>query len=144
MSRSITLVVRIITLSFFLNLLWENAQAPLYAGYVGFWQHFPACFRGALGDVVITILLFGIFILGSRSGWWIESRDMWVATLLLVSAGILVAIGIEYGALVTGRWAYAAAMPLFPGTRAGLWPVAQMAILPSVTFYFSRRGLIRR
>jgi hypothetical protein len=140
MNRFAVLAVNIAVISFLLNLVWENAQAPLYAGYVGFWQHFALCFWGVLGDVLIIAFLYGVLALGHKNWWWIKSWNT-QSVALLAFIGMMVAILIEYLALSVGRWAYAPAMPLFIGTKTGLWPVLQMTILPYVTFYFSRRNM---
>lgn len=140
--RYVVFATNIAVISFILNLVWENAQAPFYAGYVDFWPHFTLCFWGVLGDVLIIALLYGVLALVHRDWWWITSLNI-KSVVLLAFTGMTVAISIEYFALSVGRWAYAQSMPLFLGTKAGLWPVLQMMILPYVTFYFSRRSIKR-
>jgi hypothetical protein len=140
MKRFITLLVNITVISFILNTVWENAQAPLYAGYANFWEHFQICFWGVLGDMVIIIILYAIFALGYGNIWWIESWGM-QSIIRLIFIGMIMAIMIEYYALSVGRWAYAPTMPLFLWTKAGLLPVLQMMILPYVTFYYVRQNM---
>jgi hypothetical protein len=142
MNRSSIFAANSIFASFLLNLVWENAQAPFYAGYAGFWQHFIACFRGALGDVLIIATLYGLFAFWHRDARWVLSSDAKSARALAF-AGMVAAVLIEYWALSVGRWAYAPTMPLFLWTRAGLWPVLQMTILPYAVWYFSRRQAAR-
>lgn len=137
MKRFVTLLINIVLVSFLLNLAWENAQAPLYAGYTGFWQHFQICFWGVLGDVVIILFLYGILAFGYRNIWWIKVWNTQSITLLAL-IGMIVAISVEYYALSVGRWAYAPTMPLFLWTKAGLWPVLQMTILPYMTLRIAR------
>ncbi len=136
-NKYVTLILRTIVSSFLLNLVWENAQAPFYAGYAGFWQHFIPCFRGALGDVLIIALLYVICAWRFSNAYWIRSWTAMSITFLVI-VGIVMAILIEYTALSVGRWAYTPMMPIFLWTKAGLWPVLQMAILPYVTFRFVR------
>jgi hypothetical protein len=143
MKRFIFLATNIAVISFLLNIVWENAQAPFYAGYTGFWQHFSLCFFGTLGDVVIIAFLYGIFALVYRDIYWIQSLNTPSITLLAL-AGMIVAILIEYYALSVGRWAYAPAMPPFLWTKAGLWPVLQMILLPYVVFRLSAWNTDRR
>lgn len=140
MNRFIALIANIVVVSFLLNIVWENEQAPLYAGYTGFWQHFKICFWGVLGDVVIILFLYGIFALGYKNRWWIKSLNI-KSSMLLALVGMFIAILIEYYALSVGRWVYAPSMPLFLWTKAGLWPVLQMIILPYVTFFVVRRNI---
>jgi hypothetical protein len=137
MKRFIILLINIAIVSFLFNIVWENAQAPFYANYTGFWQHFQICFWGVLGDVIIILFLYGIFAFVRRDIWWIKS---WSVTpiIFLVIVGMITALLIEYYALSVGRWAYDSSMPLFFETKAGLWPVLQMMILPYVTFRLVR------
>jgi len=138
MNRFINFATYTAIIAFLLNLVWENAQAPLYAGYVGFWQHFSLCFWGTLGDVLIILFLYGLFALANRNAYWIQSWGV-TSIVLLAFTGMILAILIEYYALSVGRWSYAPSMPLFLWTKAGVWPVLQMTILPYVTFDCARR-----
>ncbi|OGT97097.1 MAG: hypothetical protein A2X80_14205 [Geobacteraceae bacterium GWB2_52_12] len=45
---------------------------------------------------------------------------------------------VEHAALTAGRWSYSERMPVMPWLGAGLWPLLQMALLPSLTFLFAR------
>lgn len=125
-------------LSAVFHLVWENAQAPLFAGYQNFWQHFWICLRGTTGDVAITLAVYVAVAALVRNGQWVNTiHAPGVAGLAL--AGALIAVGIERQALVSGRWAYTAAMPLVPYFSVGLTPVLQMAILLPLTFLVSRK-----
>lgn len=134
------LILRIATIGFILNLVWENAQAPWYQGYSSFWQHFSVCFLGTLGDVVIVLLLFAAFAGVYRNWDWIRTLS-WKTAVPLVLAGLAIGVIIELFALTTGRWTYTEAMPLVPGLRVGLWPVLQMTILPGLTFFISSKAI---
>lgn len=133
-------VAKLLTLAALLSgvfhIVWENAQAPLFAGYQNFWQHFWICLAVIPGDVALTLLVYGVIALVRRQVSWATSArrsDLLIAALL----GAALAVGFERHALATERWAYTAAMPLLPGLGVGLTPVLQMAILLPLTFYWA-------
>ena len=58
--------------------------------------------------------------------------------------GIGTAALIEHAAVAEGRWTYSSQMPMVPYLAAGLWPLLQMVILPSLTFFMAVRLSSRR
>ncbi|HYF05752.1 MAG TPA: hypothetical protein VEA59_06305 [Patescibacteria group bacterium] len=135
------IIATISILAFLLNLVWENAQAPLYQGYSSFWQHLPICTLGALGDVVIILVLYTLLALMHWNPAWIVNTSKSDLVWLMIF-GVILAISIEWYALGTNRWQYTSAMPLVPLFKAGLLPVLQMVLLPAVVFYLSNKILI--
>ncbi len=126
-------LVIISIISFLLHIVWENLQAPLYAGYVSFGQHFWLCLYGTAGDVVITIVVFLLIALLKEDMDWIRSgtaRDLFALAII----GFFVAVWIEHRALLFGTWNYAAAMPIIPYLKVGLTPILQMIILLPLSF----------
>ena len=124
-------------LSFFLHLLWENLQAPLYQGYISFAQHFPSCLIAtATGDILMMLFLYLTLAVVHEDLFWVADRSAfeYPATWLLpVLLGVLVAISFELWAVyVAHRYAYAA-MPLLPIVRIGVTPILQMVIVPLLT-----------
>lgn len=116
--------------AFLLHVVWENAQAPLYAGYQSFSQHFSICFVGAIGDVVITLFVLAFI--------WLLKKDKPQTIsdfLALAIVGFIVAVAIEQNALLAGKWSYAPAMPIIPWLNVGLAPIIQMTILLPLSFY---------
>jgi len=70
---------------FVLHLIWENAQAPLFAGYTSFGQHFLICSLGTIGDVIFTLLVYlGIGLLKNDFGWITRLRKNDVFVLAVV------------------------------------------------------------
>lgn len=123
--------------SFFLHLLWENLQAPLYVGYTSFAQHFWICLRATFGDMLFMSILYGILALLHRDLAWIGHKSVlypftWIVITL---AGFFLAIGFEYWALSVHRWEYDA-MPTILGI--GIFPVLQMIVIPLATLSISR------
>ena len=125
-------------ISFLLNVVWENLQAPLYQGYSNFWQHLPICSIASLGDVLIILLLYFILAIFNKDIYWITKMSK-IDILTVIFLGMLVAVGIEKWALDIARWHYASSMPLIPYTNVGLFPILQMAILPWATYRLARK-----
>lgn len=126
-------IMTLIVVAFLLHFLWENAHAPLYAGYSSFGQHVPICFIGTLGDVVITLFVLG-FIRLLKKGAPQTIADF----LALAIIGLMVAVAIEQHALLVGKWSYAPAMPIIPVLKVGLTPIIQMIVLLPLTFYVAK------
>ena len=135
--RSFRLLLFLVSITFVLNLIWDNAQAPLYAGYENFWQHFLLCLWGTVGDILIVLCVYGSIALAYRDLDWLSLSRLknWKILVSSVALGTTIAILIEQRALLTDRWNYAAGMPLIPGLDIGLLPILQMIILPLLTFY---------
>src|SRR3989338_5230247 len=85
--------------SFFLHGVWENAHAPLFAGYVSILQHAPACFVATLGDVMFTLLVYLGVALLKRDYVWISKLST-ADVVVLMMLGLAFALGIEWRALV--------------------------------------------
>ncbi|MEQ1866261.1 MAG: hypothetical protein ABL996_16610 [Micropepsaceae bacterium] len=128
-----------------LNVVWENAEAPLYGGYGGPLQHFWPCTIAATGDVLIVALLYaGVALRRWRTDWYLDRSLR--GLILLVLLGGPAAVLLEWWALETDRWRYAA-MPVVPIVGAGLAPVLQMMIIPPLVIrllrLLARRGASR-
>lgn len=135
--RAVSLLAGI---SFGLHLVWENLQAPLFAGYVSFGQHFLLCLWGTGGDVAITLSVWALIALLKRDAQWLRRLE-WRDAITLGVIGLAVALGIEYRALALGRWGYAPSMPIIPYLQVGLLPVIQMTLFLPLTMYLTKRVL---
>lgn len=125
-------ITTLIVIAFFLHIIWENVQAPLYAGYQSFSQHLQACLIGALGDVIITFSVLMFFALLKK-----EKIQMISDFMALAVIGFFVSVAVEQHALLTGKWNYATAMPIIPWLHVGLTPVMQMTVLLPLSFYLT-------
>lgn len=131
-------IILLSVVAFVLNVIWENAQAPLFQGYISFWQHFPICLWGTFGDVAIVLLVYLLISL-------LKSDYLWVTKLsakdiaVLVIIGFFAAVAIEYRALLFDRWAYTSAMPIIPYIKVGLTPIVQMIVLLPLTMYVVKK-----
>lgn len=125
-------------IGFLLNLIWENVQAPLYASYVSFWQHFFTCLWASVIDVLLILLFWALFASYYKNPYWIKSIS-WKDALILILLGGAVAVGLEQLALGEGYWLYTDDMPVVPYLATGLSPLLQMMLLPLLTFWLSSR-----
>lgn len=129
--------------SFLLHLLWENLQAPLYAGFTSFTDHFWICFRATWGDLLLMLVIYIAVAIIHRNPFWVIHRAAYahLATWTITSLiGVLLAVNFELWAVyVDHRWQYTEAMPLIPMLQVGLAPVSQMVILPLVTLFLTSR-----
>jgi hypothetical protein len=141
--KKVRLILYIIIIGFLLNLIWENAQAPLYEGYESFWQHFMICFWASLVDVAVILLIYGLFAIWYKDFFWITYMNWKIGTLLITAGGII-AVGFEYWAFESGTWAYTENMPIVPVLMTGLSPLLQMMLLPLLTFWLSYKLVIKR
>lgn len=118
----------LILLSFAFQFTWELAQSPLYTcsgdGVRCFW----ICFRATLGDLGITLVLFGV--------------HQKVPSLLgMALIGAVIAAAIEKISLLMERWTYLETMPTLPILDVGITPVLQMALIPPLIFYILKKNL---
>jgi len=58
---------------------------------------------------------------------------------VLLAAGAIIAVAIEFHALGTDRWAYTSLMPLVPYAEVGLSPFVQLLLLPYLSMIWARR-----
>jgi hypothetical protein len=108
--------------AFLLNLPWEFAQVPLFAGMAaaGHWTAIQVCGRATLGDVAISLVAFWVVAGTARSRIWILAPTLRRISGF-VAVGILITIVMEWLATrVLGRWAYAPAMSVLPILEVGL------------------------
>lgn len=118
------ITAKIFLWAFLLNMLWEKIHSQLYVHYKGGEITDAILFRAALFDAAI-IALVGFFVIRNYLKLW-------------QAAGILVlfAIGLEWFALATNRWAYNEYMPIIPFITTGLTPTVQLATIWYAIYWF--------
>jgi len=114
--------------AFGLNMIWENIHSNLYVHYKGEEITELILFRAALFDAAV-ITLVGFFVLK-------KYIRVWQALAILA----LFAIGLEWFALATGRWAYTDSMPIIPLLNTGLTPTIQLGLIAFGIFWFLLRA----
>lgn len=118
--------------AFITNLIWENFQAPLYAGFKTFGQHFLFCLVASVVDAVVILAFYFIIRLMRKDPLWLlhmKLGDMFI----LLFMGLFTAILFEKWALKSGSWDYTSEMPLIFGI--GLAPLIQLSILSIISVY---------
>jgi hypothetical protein len=130
------LYLRLFIVAVSVNFIWEMAQAGLYAPMGAFWQATWRCFVASLGDggIVMIIALAGSALFTSAD-WFLTIR--WFEYGFGAFAGLFAAVIVEWWGLSSARWAYESTMPLVPGTRLGVVPLAQMTLLVPVSLWLS-------
>ncbi|WP_161889510.1 hypothetical protein [Pontibacter russatus] len=73
------------------NLIWENAQTPLYFGYNGFYSHFTACLVAAVVDALAILQLYLLLAVYHRSLYWPMGAGPWQYLFLAFLGGLLAA-----------------------------------------------------
>lgn len=132
--KSISLQAYLFLIAVPLHLAWEVAQISAY--------DFPetslvtdilGCFVPALGDGLLTLIIYW-------SGWLFFREAQWILNpgrkgyLFIAGVGIVLALIVELNALYrTGAWGYSELMVTLPLLRVGVFPLAQMIILPIIT-----------
>lgn len=140
-SRTSLSVIIISIFAFFLNFIWENAQAPFYSGYQSFMQHLWICTKATFGDVIIILLLYFMFAAVYSKNWIQKLNPRYILSLMVV--GGFISVVLEMWAISIGRWSYSPSMPIIPFVKVGLLPVIQMMILPLLIFYLTTRIMTR-
>lgn len=107
---------RLIGVAFALNMAWEFAQVPLFAGR----PPWPVCFGAAVNDAAIILLATAALLRLRRRA----DAAFWFGLAGVLAA---VAFAIELRAMLTDRWSYSAAMPMVG--PVGLSPLLQLPLL---------------
>ena len=116
---------------------WEYLHVSLYAGY----EHItdmPIALYATIGDVAYTLGVTFVIFLFRKNIFTAPTRS---DLFLLAVAGFLIALFVEYKALMLGRWVYLDAMPIIPILNVGLTPVLQMTILLLLSVFLTSRIL---
>jgi len=128
--------LRILAVAFLLNWIWEATHAAAYVESTGpFLYRLRHCLPMAGTDALWTLALWG---LATGVCWRTVGRAPRLATL--AALGAATAIVVEWAALTDGRWTYNTLMPIVPVVNVGLWPVAQMTVLPVITVVLAGAG----
>jgi hypothetical protein len=127
--------------AFLLHALWEHTHLPLYQGYEGISGSLPVWLYATLGDVGYTLLIALLFAVAKRNIGWIRGARPF-DFFLLACVGFLVALGVEYKAMLLARWVYTDAMPIV--WDFGVSPLVQMALLLPLSIYLAQKVTVGR
>lgn len=132
----VRLMLRVFAVAVGLFFVWEMLQMPYYQDFTYYEpDSWIACLQAAFGDAVIVV---GMLIVGRVffGDWKWPVHYTVPRVLFLLLAGLSVILVIEISAGILGRWSYSEAMPYFKlaGYRIGWVAVAQMTLMPYLTF----------
>lgn len=122
--------------AFVTNWIWEMAQMNAYRDMADkSWRETVGlCTIASLGDILLAFLAYVIGAAVWRDWRWAWSGRLRVY-IALAAFGLAIASAVELGAIASGRWSYNERMPLMPGTRLGLLPLAQLTLLVPLSFW---------
>ncbi|NOZ08512.1 MAG: hypothetical protein GXO91_06495 [FCB group bacterium] len=127
--------------TFFYHFAWEILQAPLFEnmGTIDHWKGTQICLRATIGDVLMTIFIFGAMGLLYRSRFWYLELTAG-KYLLYIALGEGMTLVFEWLATARwDRWQYDQSMPVLPLLGTGLLPLLQWLIIPSVVLWQLRK-----
>lgn len=135
------MTVLVFIMAVLLNLPWEIAEFSLYTCPERGWRMVGRSVVASLGDGVLVLLVMGAgALVFGGSQWFIDPGLPEYAVML--GSGAAIAVTMEWVAVHRiKRWAYGARMPLLPGIKVGVVPVAQMVVLPPLVFWAAARTL---
>lgn len=126
---------RILGLSFLPNWMWEATHAAAYVKSAGpFLYRVRHCLPMAATDALWTLAIW----VTATAMWRADRREPRLAPLGVL--GAVTAIAVERVALAEGRRTYNALLPILPVVGVGVWPVAQMVVLPVITVWLRVRA----
>lgn len=131
--------------SFALNWLWEMLQMPAFVEMAGrSWTETALpCAGAAVGDVAITLGIYGLGALAARSCCW-GLEGVWNVYLTGTLLGGIFAATFEWYSMASDRWSYNERMPIVPVLNLGLWPLLQLMLLVPISWAIAAWWATRR
>lgn len=119
------------------HLVWETAHIPLYTIWTeGSWNEIAFAIAHCTGGdllIAMSTLLLSLFVVGAPA--WPEVRTGRVL-LLAVVLGVSYTVFSEWlNIVIRAAWAYRDIMPVVPVLDAGLTPLLQWMIVPSLAYW---------
>ena len=128
--RVVAFLIQLASVAFVLNWFWEMIQMPAYVEMANksWLETAIPCAIASLGDVVMTLAVYGIGALASGDKDWAMKWN-WRIYSLCSLLGASMATAYEWRILAFHRWHYSTSMPIVPVLGVGFWPLLQMAVL---------------
>ena len=101
-------------------------------------EEFLVCTLAAVGDALLTLLVFAAVEIVKRRRNWAGDGGL-KAYGPAALAGAALAVAVEWAALGFGYWSYARAMPRVPVLGVGLLPLAQLTLLVPFSMWAAGR-----
>jgi len=150
MNKTFSNIAVFLAYAFFLNLVWEILQVPLYRGTTLLWDTFTAAslsdqnywsvlLYATLGDVVYISLIWALIAFLERDISWLARPMKNRVSAYVIMLGLLLSTLIEWRGLGSGHWSYSVLMPIVPFLDIGWSPFIQLAATGRVSFFLFRR-----
>lgn len=123
----------ILIIWFILNLIWENAHAPLYEWFINYNNHFKMCFDASIGDAFLILTIYLLISLLLWNNNWIKNITK-KEIILIFLFWIIITLIFEKYALINWRWSYNNNMAIIPFLWIWISPALQLIITPYLTF----------
>jgi len=131
-------------LAFVLHLVWESVQCPIFFVHGSYDASPWGMVTAALGDVLLTWIIYGVVAAISRRWRWAGAPWSWGQIAAFIATAFALAVGVELHAQATERWLYRGAMPVLPILDVGVIPVLQLLILTPIVVLLAERITARR
>lgn len=135
MKKQIKQIILLLILVFLLNLFWEVSHSLLYDWNPTISSYIPVILRASFIDFIFITAIFLTITLKNKSTNWINKTSK-LDYLIIISAGIAIAIIIEVRALTEGRWSYNSLMPTI--FEIGISPLIQLALTSLIAVWLAR------
>ena len=130
-------LIVIAIVSLILQTAWEYWQCGRYYTMADMTNHTRLMTSATFGDVIMTIVLYGLLVLVNHDVDWIMKKWNLKEYVIMILYSLFLSFYFEISALHSNRWGYNELMPLFPTTNIALVPVIQLVVLFPVSFYIS-------
>jgi hypothetical protein len=123
-----------------LNWVWEMARMRTFAEMsdLSWRQTLVPCTLASLGDVALTLAVYGLGALAAGQPRW-GTSGRWNVYATASVLGAVCAGAYEWYSRANGRWSYTAAMPIVPVLGVGLWPFLQLPLLMPAALWVAVR-----
>lgn len=105
-------------------------------------RHILICVLASVADMLMTLLLFFLFSIGTKDPYWIKKINVSRSIVLMV-LGWVGAIFSEIWHTGRGDWQYTSEMPFLPVLGVGLTPILQFILLPWFSFLLTKKSVAK-
>ena len=133
--------------AFPLHFAWELGQCRLFFVHTGLPPSYRDMIVAAMGDILITLAIFGLCAARQRSWNWISAPLRTWPWLFFSWFSFFISVAIERIALSMDRWTYTVNAPLVPLVKTSWLPTAQLIFLIPIIFLLTKfliMGLVCR
>ncbi len=132
--------LHIAVFGFLTAFIWEMWQMPFYDMHdATYFEMARFCTLASIGDAALMVVGYSLVSWFAGSRFWLKDILRWqVITFLAI--GLIATVAFEELATRSSwGWTYGEMMPLVPGTRIAVVPVAMWIVIPLLTLWIARR-----